>query len=119
MVMLDDCTPLHVFERGSAAGVRYRDEVLEPYIWLFRSAFGPDFLLMDDNARPHKALLVHEFLESEDIRHMDCPARSLDPNPMEDALGMANATGTPPGNENSVAERVGPIATRTDPLSSF
>ncbi|GFV47754.1 DDE_3 domain-containing protein [Trichonephila clavipes] len=47
----------HVFERGSMTGVRYRDEVLEPYVLLFRGACGPEFILMDENVSPHKALL--------------------------------------------------------------
>ncbi|GBN31114.1 hypothetical protein AVEN_193846-1, partial [Araneus ventricosus] len=61
-------------------------------------AVGPEFILMDDNARPHSALLVDEFLESEDIRRMDWPVRSPDLNPMEhvwDALGRATATRNP------------------------
>ncbi|GBN76632.1 hypothetical protein AVEN_218484-1 [Araneus ventricosus] len=82
---------------------------------------------MDDNARPHRAFLVDGFLESEDIRRMDWPARSPDLNPIEyvwDALGRAIATHNPPsknhpGNENSVAERVGPIATGNDKLPYF
>ncbi|GBN24447.1 hypothetical protein AVEN_124400-1 [Araneus ventricosus] len=60
--MLDGRTPLHVFERGTVTGVRYRDEILEPYVRLFRGAGGPKFILMDDNARPHRALLIDEFL---------------------------------------------------------
>ncbi|GBO44153.1 hypothetical protein AVEN_239551-1, partial [Araneus ventricosus] len=97
--MLDGRTPLHVFERGTVIGVRYRDEILEPYVRLFMGAFGPEFILMDDNARPHRALLVDEFLESEDIRRMDWPARSPDLNPIEhvwDSLGRAIATSNPP-----------------------
>ncbi|GBM94229.1 Transposable element Tcb2 transposase [Araneus ventricosus] len=70
-IMLDGRTPSHLFERGTVTGVRYRDEVLEPCIRLFRCAVGPEFILMDDNERPHRALLVDEFLESEDIRRMD------------------------------------------------
>ncbi|GFS66179.1 transposable element Tcb2 transposase [Trichonephila clavipes] len=70
-IMLDGRTPLHVFERGFVTGVRYINEVLEPYVRLFRGACGPEFILMDDNARPHRALLVDEFLKSEDIRRMD------------------------------------------------
>ncbi|GFU57523.1 DDE_3 domain-containing protein [Trichonephila clavipes] len=52
-IMLDGRTPLHIFERGSVTGVRYRDEVLESYVCLFRDACGPEFILMDDNARSH------------------------------------------------------------------
>ncbi|GBN56780.1 hypothetical protein AVEN_245927-1 [Araneus ventricosus] len=53
---------------------------------------------MDDNARPNRALLVDEFLESEDIRRMDWPARSSDLNPIEhvcDAVGRAIANRNP------------------------
>ncbi|GFX46276.1 DDE_3 domain-containing protein [Trichonephila clavipes] len=42
-IMLDDRTPLHVFERGSVTGVRYRDEVLEPCVCLFQRSMSPDF----------------------------------------------------------------------------
>ncbi|GBL82680.1 Transcription factor Sox-6 [Araneus ventricosus] len=98
-IMLDGQTTLHVFERGTVTGVRYRDEILEAYVRLFRGAVVPEFILMDDNARPHRALLVDEFLESEDIRRMDWQARSPDLNPIEhvwDALGRAIATRNPP-----------------------
>ncbi|GBN38940.1 Death-associated protein kinase dapk-1 [Araneus ventricosus] len=97
--MLDGRTPLHVFEKGTVIGVRYRDEILEPYVRLFRGAVGPEFILMDDNARPHRALLIDEFLESEDIRRMDWSARSPDLNPIDnvwDALGRAIAIRNPP-----------------------
>ncbi|GFV66098.1 hypothetical protein TNCV_1649101 [Trichonephila clavipes] len=33
---------------------------------------------MDNKARPHRALLVDEFLESEDIHRMDWPGRDSD-----------------------------------------
>ncbi|GFX57158.1 transposable element Tcb2 transposase [Trichonephila clavipes] len=57
-IMLDGHTPLRVFESGFVTSVRYRDEVFEPYVHLFRGACATEFLLMDDNARPHRALLV-------------------------------------------------------------
>ncbi|GFW65313.1 transposable element Tc3 transposase [Trichonephila clavipes] len=38
---------------------------------------------MDDNARPHRANIVDECLESEDITRMDWPAYSTDLNPIE------------------------------------
>ncbi|GBM17162.1 Transposable element Tcb2 transposase [Araneus ventricosus] len=126
-IMLDGRTPLHVFERGTVTGVRYRDEILEPYVRLLRGAVGPEFILMADNARPHRALLIDEFLESEDIRRMDWPARSPDPQPYRAFLGRSgegDCNSQPPsenhpGNENSVAERVGPIATGNDKLPYF
>ncbi|GFU79456.1 DDE_3 domain-containing protein [Trichonephila clavipes] len=38
-ILLDGRTPLHVFEIGSVTAVRYRVEVLEPYVCLFRGAW--------------------------------------------------------------------------------
>ncbi|GFW09829.1 transposable element Tcb2 transposase [Trichonephila clavipes] len=61
-IMIDGRTPLHVFRSGSVTSQIYRDEVLDPYVRLFRGAYGRDFLFMDDNARPHRANLVDEFL---------------------------------------------------------
>ncbi|GFW90312.1 transposable element Tcb2 transposase [Trichonephila clavipes] len=69
-IRIDGRTPLHVFRSGSVTGQIYRDEVLDPYVRLFRGAYGRDFLFMDDNARPHRANLVDEFLESEDIKRI-------------------------------------------------
>ncbi|GFU55142.1 DDE_3 domain-containing protein [Trichonephila clavipes] len=75
---------------------------------------------MNDNLRPHRALLVDEFLESEDIRRMAWPATFLYLKLIEpalDALERAITTRKPlsenhPRNKNSVAKRVGPIATQ-------
>ncbi|GFT85176.1 thioredoxin domain-containing protein [Trichonephila clavipes] len=55
-------TDLHVFQGGTLTGVRYRDEILDPYVCLYAGASGNDFILMDDNARPHRAVLVEEYL---------------------------------------------------------
>ncbi|GFW86692.1 transposon Tf2-9 polyprotein [Trichonephila clavipes] len=54
---------------------------------------------MDDNARPHRANLVDEFLESEDIKRIPWPANSPDLNTIEnlwDYLGRAIARRHPP-----------------------
>ncbi|GFW66952.1 transposable element Tcb2 transposase [Trichonephila clavipes] len=81
--MLNGRTELYIFNRGSVTGDRYCEEVLLPHVQLFRSAIGPDFIFMDDNARPHRTLAVEELLESEDITRMDWPAYSPDLNPIE------------------------------------
>ncbi|KFM62520.1 hypothetical protein X975_12149, partial [Stegodyphus mimosarum] len=59
----------------------YRDVILETHVRLFRSAMGAQFVLMDDNARPHLANIVSECLQSEDITRMDGPAFSPDLHP--------------------------------------
>ncbi|GBN24367.1 Nucleolar protein 56 [Araneus ventricosus] len=61
----------------------YRDVILEQHVRLFRGAMGAEFLFMDDNARPHRANIVDECLQSEDITRMDWPAYSPDLNPIE------------------------------------
>ncbi|GFX86754.1 DDE_3 domain-containing protein [Trichonephila clavipes] len=62
---------------------------------------GAEFLFMDDNARPHRANIVDECLQSEDITRMDSPAYSPDLNPIEhvwDMLGRQIAARQPPPN---------------------
>ena len=76
-------TDLVVIENGSLTGQRYRDEILRPVVHPYAGAMWPHFLLMDDNARPHRARLVEEFLEEEGIPRMEWPARSPDLNPIE------------------------------------
>ncbi|GFY02315.1 DDE_3 domain-containing protein [Trichonephila clavipes] len=96
--MLDGRTPLHVFERGSGTNARYRNEVLESYVRVFRGVCGSVLILINDNAKPQRSLLVDEFLESEDIRRMNWLYRFLDLNPIEhvwDSLGRATATRNP------------------------
>ncbi|GFX59559.1 transposable element Tcb1 transposase [Trichonephila clavipes] len=66
----------------------YRDVILEQHVRLFRSAMGAEFLFMDVNARPHRAKIVDEYLQSEDITHMDWPAYSPDSNPIEHVCDM-------------------------------
>ncbi|GFV25845.1 transposable element Tcb2 transposase [Trichonephila clavipes] len=57
---------------------------------MLNGAIDPDFIFMDDNARPHRTLVVEELPESEDITKMNWPAYSPDLNPIDnmwDALG--------------------------------
>ncbi|GFV70422.1 transposable element Tcb1 transposase [Trichonephila clavipes] len=90
---------LHILKRVSVTAVRYRDEVLEPIVRLYAAAVGPTFVLMDDNAHPHRADIVDDYLESEVIARMAWPTYSPDPNPIQnlwDALGRAVSSRFPP-----------------------
>ncbi|GFS97933.1 transposable element Tc3 transposase [Trichonephila clavipes] len=69
--MLGSRTDLHIFDAGSVNGTRYCNEILLPYVRLFRSAMGLQFLFMDDNAPCHRTVAAEQLLESEDIERMD------------------------------------------------
>ncbi|GFY22720.1 transposable element Tcb2 transposase [Trichonephila clavipes] len=73
----------HIFDAGSVNGTRYCNEILLPYVRLFRGAMGLQFLFMDDNTPYHRTVAAELLLESEDIERMDWPARSPDLNPIE------------------------------------
>ncbi|GFU61425.1 transposable element Tcb2 transposase [Trichonephila clavipes] len=82
-IMLGSRTDLNIFDAGSVNGTRYRNEILLPYVRLFRGAMGLQFLFMDDNAPCHRTVAAEQLLETEDIERMDWPARSPDLNPIE------------------------------------
>ncbi|GFU77727.1 transposable element Tcb2 transposase [Trichonephila clavipes] len=109
--MLGSRTDLHIFDAGSVNGTRYCNEILLPYVRLFRGAIrgsvsgrprgamGLQFPFMDDNAPCHRTVAAEQLLESEDIESMDWPARSPDLNPIEhvwDFLGRHLAARTLP-----------------------
>ncbi|GFX15924.1 transposable element Tcb2 transposase [Trichonephila clavipes] len=60
-------TDLHVFQGGTLTGVIYRDEIMDPY----SGAIGNDFIVMDDNARPHQAVIFEEYLEGLGLERME------------------------------------------------
>ncbi|GFT13369.1 transposable element Tcb1 transposase [Trichonephila clavipes] len=69
-IILGSRTDLHV-QSVTMTGHICRDVILEQHVRLFRGAMDAEFLFMDDNARPHRANIVDEYLQSEDITRMD------------------------------------------------
>ncbi|GFU54714.1 transposable element Tcb1 transposase [Trichonephila clavipes] len=97
-IILGSRTGLHV-QSVTMTGHIYQDVILEQHLRLFRGAMEVEFLFMNDNARPHRANIVDECLQSEDITRMDWPAYSPNLNPIEhvwDMLGLRIAARQPP-----------------------
>ncbi|GFU40106.1 transposable element Tcb2 transposase [Trichonephila clavipes] len=98
-ISIDGCRDLYIIRDGPLTARRCRDEILRPIIVPYATAIGDDFILMDDNCRPHRANLVEDFLFEERIKRMEWPACSPDMNPIEhvwDALGRRVAGRQPP-----------------------
>ncbi|GFT11009.1 DDE_3 domain-containing protein [Trichonephila clavipes] len=52
-----------VTKGGTLTGMKYRNKILDPYVHPYASAIGNYFILMEDNARPHRAGIVEECRE--------------------------------------------------------
>lgn len=82
-VTLGGRTVLHIVEGGALTSQRYVAEILEPIVLPFIPFIGNGFKLMHDNARPHTANRVREFLQDRNVDVLPHPARSPDMNPIE------------------------------------
>lgn len=76
-------TELVVIENGSLNAFRYLTEILEQHVMPFAPFVGDGFIFMHDNARPHTARVVRDYLQEVGITQMQWPARSPDMNPIE------------------------------------
>ncbi|GFW24085.1 transposable element Tcb1 transposase [Trichonephila clavipes] len=111
-ISIDGRTDLYIIRDGHMTASQYRDEILRPIVVPYAAAIGDDFILMDDNCRPHRANLVEDFLFEEGIVRMEWPGCSPDMNPIEhvwDVLGRRVAGRQPPpqGTGKSSSGRVG------------
>ncbi|GFT66989.1 transposable element Tcb2 transposase [Trichonephila clavipes] len=89
-ISIDGRTDPYIIRDGPLTARQYRDEILRPIEVYYAAAIGDDFILIDDNCRPHRANLVEDFLFEEGIVGMEWPACFPDMNPIKhvwDALG--------------------------------
>ncbi|GFW42642.1 transposable element Tcb2 transposase [Trichonephila clavipes] len=84
-ISIDGRTDLYIIRDGPLTARRYRDEILRPIVDLlyYAATIRDDFILMDDNCRPHRANLVEDFLFEEGIVRMEWPACFPDMDPIE------------------------------------
>ena len=75
-ISLGDHTHLHVFHGENFYWCEMCEEILDTYVRPHAATIGNDFILMDDNARPHRALLVEDHLESQNLERMEWSAQS-------------------------------------------
>ncbi|GFW24037.1 transposable element Tcb2 transposase [Trichonephila clavipes] len=66
-ISIEGCTNLYIIRDRPLTARRYRDEILIHIVVPYSAAIGDDFILMDDNCRPHRANLVEDFLFEEGI----------------------------------------------------
>ena len=81
-------TYLYVFRRGGITAAIHRSDILEHIVRQHAGAIGDGFILMQDNARAHRAQVSMTFIYDTDVSVMIWPARFPDVNPTEHAWGL-------------------------------
>ena len=64
-------TDLHVVDNGTLTALRYVNEIMDVYVRPYASAVGENFILMDDNARAHRARITDQYIEQATIVRME------------------------------------------------
>jgi hypothetical protein len=87
-ISMEARTQLVVVNGRAMTANRYIRDILKPHVVPFAPFIGNNSILMHDNARPHIAQIVNEYLDTVEIHHMIGPPRSPDLNPIEHVWDM-------------------------------
>ena len=113
-------TDLHVIDNGTLTALSYVNKILDVYVRPYAGAVGENFILMDDNARAHRARITDQYLEQATIVRMEWPARSLDLNPIEHAWDMLQtAVSSCPVQPASVQELIQALLVEWDQIPQY
>ncbi|GFW92783.1 transposable element Tcb2 transposase [Trichonephila clavipes] len=83
-MFLGDHTYLHLLQRVPQIGLRYQDAIFDRYVDPYTDIIGNKFILIDNNAPNHRAVLVEDYLENHVWKKMDWIAKFPVLNPIED-----------------------------------
>lgn len=81
-VMYNGRSDLYI-SQGTVNAVIYRNEIINDVVIPYAENFGEHFVMVDDNARPHRARIVQEFLGEHNIQQLHLPPKSPDLNIIE------------------------------------
>ena len=59
-------------------GRRYIDEILRPHVVLYLCQMGQNVIFQDENARPHRARIMDNFLQLNGVQRLEWPPMSPD-----------------------------------------
>ena len=79
---------LYIIQNATLTAARYISEISDVYVRLHVGAIAPYSILMDDNARPHRARVTNEYLQTATIDRMDWQARPSDLSAIKHACEM-------------------------------
>lgn len=76
-------TDLPVFHGQTLTAVPYRYEILDPDCLQYGRAIGNNIILMDDDTRPHRILIVVDYLPDHILGRMQWPTPPRYQKPIE------------------------------------
>ena len=95
---------------GNLNHERYIDEIIVLHVLPTAEQIGNDFVFQQDNARPHVANNVIDYLHAEGITLMEWPASSPDLNPIENLWSQLQRAVDARTNDDTTLRQLAVIA---------